>query len=220
LILILWQRESTPPPQTPKPNPKNLTNLSQIADLEQKIARYNPRYSPDILEAYANPHPSLQTERHTWESLLQPPHQSLPTSSPYEPANPHTISTDLLSSPAQLVALASLQSFHPPPTEPQPSQPQPSTSTLHLSASSRIQHITTNLEFEIDTFAGNVHALEQYQTSAGRVADELLGISADALEERESIGRERERENAGLEGGEAEAGSRDVLRALSKVIDR
>ncbi len=52
------------------------------------------------------------------------------------------------------------------------------------------------------------------------MADELLGISADALEERESIGRERERENAGLEGGEAEAGSRDVLRALSKVIDR
>lgn len=52
------------------------------------------------------------------------------------------------------------------------------------------------------------------------MADKLLGISADALEERERIGREKERENAGLEEGAGEPGSRDVLRALSKVIDR
>lgn len=188
--------------------------------MELKIARYDAHYYLDILETYANPHPSLQTERHTWESLLQPPHQSLPSPAPHESSNPHTISSDLLSSPVQLVAVASLQSFHPPPTEPQPTEPQPSTSTLHISASSRIQHITTSLEFEIDTFAGNVHALKQYQTSAGRVADELLGISADALEERESIGREKERENAGLEEGERGPGSRGVLKALSRVIDR
>ncbi|KAL8786136.1 MAG: hypothetical protein Q9195_008340 [Heterodermia aff. obscurata] len=36
------RRESTPPPRTPRPNPKNLSNLSLIADLEQKIARYAP----------------------------------------------------------------------------------------------------------------------------------------------------------------------------------
>ncbi len=52
------------------------------------------------------------------------------------------------------------------------------------------------------------------------MADELLGISADALEERESIGREKERENAGLEEGERGPGSRGVLKALSRVIDR
>lgn len=52
------------------------------------------------------------------------------------------------------------------------------------------------------------------------MADELLGISADALEEREKIGQEKERENAGLEEGEGEAGPRDVLKALSRVIDR
>ena len=45
-------------------------------------------------------------------------------------------------------------------------------------------------------------------------------MSADALEERERIGREKERENAGLEEGNGEVGSRDVLRALSRVLDR
>lgn len=52
------------------------------------------------------------------------------------------------------------------------------------------------------------------------MAEELLGISADALEQRETIGREKERENAGLEEGEGDPGARNVLRALSRVIDR
>lgn len=30
---------------------------------------------------------------------------------------------------------------------------------------------------EVDQFAGNVHALEQYKNAAGRVADDLLGIA-------------------------------------------
>lgn len=65
-----------------------------------------------------------------------------------------------------------------------------------------------------------MHPLDQYQKSAGKIADELLGMSAEALEERERIGKDKERENAGLEEGEGDVGSRDVLRALSRVIDR
>lgn len=45
-------------------------------------------------------------------------------------------------------------------------------------------------------------------------------MSAEALEERERLGREKERENAGLAEGEGENGTRDVLRGLSRVIDR
>ena len=52
------------------------------------------------------------------------------------------------------------------------------------------------------------------------MADEILSMSAAALEERERLGREKERENAGLEAGEGDVGMRDVLRGLSKVIDR
>ena len=33
------RKESTPPPAAPKANPKNLSNLAKIQDLEQQIAR-------------------------------------------------------------------------------------------------------------------------------------------------------------------------------------
>ena len=45
-------------------------------------------------------------------------------------------------------------------------------------------------------------------------------MSAEALEERERLGREKERENVGLGEGDGEIGTRDVLRGLSRVIDR
>lgn len=45
-------------------------------------------------------------------------------------------------------------------------------------------------------------------------------MSASALEDRERLGKEKERENAGLEEGEGEVGMRDVLKGLSRVIDR
>lgn len=72
------------------------------------------------------------------------------------------------------------------------------------------------LEFEIDKFAGNVHALGAYKEAAEQVADEVLGMSAEALEEREREGRKRLAEEEG--GGEV--GMRDVLRGLSRIIDR
>ena len=65
-----------------------------------------------------------------------------------------------------------------------------------------------------------MHTLGSYQTVAGQFADTILGMSAEALEERERLGREKERENAGLQEGEGEIGTRDVLRGLSRVIDR
>ena len=38
-LLIFLQNDSTPLPSVPKPNPKNLSNLAKIQELEQQIAR-------------------------------------------------------------------------------------------------------------------------------------------------------------------------------------
>ena len=77
------------------------------------------------------------------------------------------------------------------------------------------------LEFDVDTFAHNVHALDAYTDAAERLADEVLGMSAQALEKREQEGKARAvGEGAGEGEGGAEPGMRDVLRGLSRVLDR
>ena len=78
-----------------------------------------------------------------------------------------------------------------------------------------MQTINRNLEFEIDKFAANVHALGAYKDAAEQVADGALAVSAAALERREQQGRDKAAERTG-----GEVGMRDVLRGLSRVIDR
>lgn len=56
-----------------------------------------------------------------------------------------------------------------------------------------------------------MHLIGSYIDGAGRVADEVLGLSATALEERDRVGREK--------AGGAGVGVRDVLRGLSRVVD-
>ncbi|KAI4164335.1 MAG: hypothetical protein LQ342_001981 [Letrouitia transgressa] len=191
------RKDTTPPPQPPKPNPKNVANEKKIKELEQQIAR-------------------LTTERETWESLLRPSSREPPLSPPQLAPTPSSISANVLSSPAQKSALQTLQSFS---TGTATDQLSESSSDLLQSTSSRIQRATQNLEFEIDKFASNVHAIGSYKELAERVAGEVLSIGARALEEREKEGRRRR----GAEGGEGESqevGIRDVLRSLSRVIDR
>lgn len=59
-----------------------------------------------------------------------------------------------------------------------------------------------------------MHALSAYKDAAERVVDEVLGMSAEALEEREREGVRR------ANGGEEGVGMRGVLRGLSRVIER
>ena len=56
-----------------------------------------------------------------------------------------------------------------------------------------------------------MHALETYKDAAERVADGILGISAEVLEEREREGVRR------ANGGE-EMGMRGVLKGLSRIL--
>ncbi|KAL9039777.1 MAG: hypothetical protein Q9214_004737, partial [Letrouitia sp. 1 TL-2023] len=191
------RKDATPPPQPPKPNPKNVANEKKIKELEQQIAR-------------------LTTERETWESLLRPSSREPPLSPPQSAPTASSISPDILSSPAQTSALKTLQSFS---TSTATDHPSESSSDLLQSTSSRVQRATQNLEFEIDKFASNVHAIGSYKESADQVADEVLSIGARALEEREKEGRRR-RGADGEEGEGQGVGIRDVLRSLSRVIDR
>ena len=66
----------------------------------------------------------------------------------------------------------------------------------------------------MDKFAHHIHALGAYKDAAEKVADDILGISADALEKRDREGKVR------ATGESGEPGMRDVLRGLSRVIDR
>ncbi|KAI4139899.1 MAG: hypothetical protein LQ341_004041 [Variospora aurantia] len=195
------RKDTTLPPQPPKANPKNVSNENKIRDLEQQLAR-------------------LQTERQTWETLLRPPSESLSLSPLTANPAPESISSDLLASPSQISALEILQSVSP--TNPDPSslsssQPNNTTSQdLQTSTSYRLRQITDNLEFSIDRFATNVHALNAFKNSVDRVAGEVLAISAEALEEREQAGRRR----GDGESEDKDFGIRDVLRGLSRVVDR
>ena len=63
----------------------------------------------------------------------------------------------------------------------------------------------------MDVFAENVHVLGQYRDEADRMAERALQISAEVLEEREKKMAERS-------GGDIEV--REVLRGLSRVVDR
>lgn len=59
-----------------------------------------------------------------------------------------------------------------------------------------------------------MHALGTYKDAAEKVADDVLGVSAQALERRDAEGRKM------AVGEDGEVGMRDVLRGLSRVIDR
>lgn len=59
-----------------------------------------------------------------------------------------------------------------------------------------------------------MHTLSAYKDAAERVADDILGVSADALQKRDVEGRAR------AVGDNGTVGTRDVLRGLSRVIDR
>ena len=81
-----------------------------------------------------------------------------------------------------------------------------------MTTSTRLARATQTLEYDIDRLADNVHLLGGYIDGADRVASRVLAISADALEERERRGVER--------SGGGDVGVGDVLRGLSRVIER
>ena len=133
---------------------------------------------------------------------------------PHTPPSPSAIDANLLSDPTQIAALETLQSLVPS----ESGDHKPSTlSSLTATTSARLHPINQHLEFQIDKFTNNVHTLNAYKSAAETLADDVLGLCADALERRDKVGKERANEKA---GDDEEVGIRDVLRGLSRVIDR
>jgi kinetochore protein Mis13/DSN1 len=81
---------------------------------------------------------------------------------------------------------------------------------LRRQVSERLRAVQSGLEFKIDQFADGVHKLEQYQETAGRVADRVLALSAVRLE-----GRERKEKE---EIGTRDLPMQEVLRSLSRIL--
>jgi kinetochore protein Mis13/DSN1 len=138
----------------------------------------------------------LREERDQWKALAKPP-PSLPPILPDESAelDVSQIDTSLLD-PEQAAILATVS------TAP--------ALDIRKQASERFRAIETGLEFQVDQFADGVHKLEQYQETAGRVADKILALSALRLDERERKAKE--------EVGTRDLPMQEVLRSLSRIL--
>ncbi|KAL2357236.1 kinetochore protein-like protein Mis13 [Cryomyces antarcticus] len=181
-----FNREETAPAViVKKPNPRNIQNAAKLEELEADVKR-------------------LQEEKAAWEDLLKqsfaatssskdaPSHDQQQT--PHISTDPNSIDASLLD-PEQAAILQTLISQGSP---------------LLSSTQSRLQDISSSLEFKIDQFADGVHKLEQYRQAAERVADRILAVSAEKLEEREKRSLEK--------NGLGKVDGIEVLRSLSRAI--
>ncbi|KAH7149345.1 Mis12-Mtw1 protein family-domain-containing protein [Dactylonectria estremocensis] len=75
---------------------------------------------------------------------------------------------------------------------------------------SRLRHIQSSLEFQVDQLSDNIHKLEQRVLVAGKEADKVLGISALRLRQRD----EREKARAGTK----DMPVMEVLRSLGNIL--
>lgn len=118
------------------------------------------------------------------------------------------IDTSLLDSD-QAAILSALQL---PPAQSDSEQRPPSafTFTTPTALQSHLTQLSQSLEPNIDLFADGVHKIEQYRSTAERVADRILSTASKRLDERDRDTKTR----AGAEG----IGVGDVLRGLAGVL--
>ncbi|MCJ1446389.1 MAG: hypothetical protein MMC23_006894 [Stictis urceolatum] len=170
-----------------------------------QILRPNPRNIANAskIEELEKQLARLQTERSTWEGILKP------SSGPYSiPPLPQTVPAHQDLDPSSLnetdnTALSSFQGVPTSITEPV---------SLQSNVRARLNAITSSVEFETDELADNVRVLTQYLQGAEQVGSGVLSACAKILDTRD-------REAAARQGGES-VGAREVLRALSRAVER
>lgn len=161
----------------------------------------------------------LQAEKRTWDDLLastsQPKSSAEPadaeSSQPPLDISPQSINPSLLD-PSQadhLQALLSSISLNNP-SDPSTAQP----STTLEATKSRVGTIASSLEFKIDKLADGAHKLEQYTAQAQKLADRVLSVGAEKLEERDRGVREKS------SNGSGQVDALDRLRGLSRVMNK
>lgn len=138
----------------------------------------------------------LKEEKEQWNALAKPP-PSLPPlfSDDSDDINPSQIDASLLD-PEQAAILAFVSSS--------------SALDIRNEVSTQLRDLQSGLEFKVDQFADGVHKMEQYQQTAGRVANKILAISAVRLEERDK----KEKEAVGTR----DLPMQEVLRSLSRIL--
>lgn len=190
-----FNREETEPAKVvKKPNPRNVEIEENLAGLEERIKKYGDhgRYH----STSANITPRLKEERDEWKALAKPPPPLPPLFSDDSiDLSPSQIDASLLD-PEQAAILATVA--------------ESSALDLRHQVSKQLRSIQAGLEFKVDQFADGVHKLEQYQETAGRVADKILAISSMRLEERDR----KEKEAVGTR----DLPMQEVLRSLSRIL--
>jgi kinetochore protein Mis13/DSN1 len=178
-----------------KPNPRNTENADEIGKLEERIKKYASTME-FLRRAQKLTETRLQMERKQWAALTAAPPPLPPLLPDKTFPTPESIDVSMLSfEEAAILSRLTTSS---------------SASSQHSSAQSHIQNLQSGLEFKVDQFAHGIHALTQYRETAECVADRVLALGAQALEDRSR--KERE-----------EAGTRDlpvmeVLRSLSRIL--
>ncbi|KAF2873596.1 Mis12-Mtw1 protein family-domain-containing protein [Massariosphaeria phaeospora] len=188
------REDAAPAPVVKKPNPQNEKNRLTLQQLEEEVKR-------------------LEDEKAAWDALVSIP-GSMPPPPPPLIHTPKPALSDVDPSvldPSQASILAALQL---PQSADPSSDTHPPSSTFTFTTPSALQaHLTKlsqSLEPHINLFADGVHKIEQYRSTAERVADRVLGTAAQRLEERDKEGKEK----VGSEG----IGVGDVLRSLAGVL--
>ncbi|RFU25606.1 hypothetical protein B7463_g10726, partial [Scytalidium lignicola] len=152
-------------------------------EFEAKIAELEPRIK------------RLREERDQWKALAEPPPPHSPILPESGSLSPSNIDSSILD-PEQANILGTLTKL--------------SSSKLQEESASRLKAIQEGLEFKTDQFLDGIHKLEQYQETAGRVADKILALCATRLEERER----KEKEAV----GSRDIPMQEVLRSLSRIL--
>ncbi|KAG9523714.1 P-loop containing nucleoside triphosphate hydrolase protein, partial [Aureobasidium melanogenum] len=199
--LSYWydREDATPTVLVKKPNPRNIQNAEKLQQLEAELAR-------------------LQEEKRAWDDLLSSTAPPIPSAEDIDAEassqaqldiSPQAINPALLD-PSQadlLQTLLSGISFNSSSSEPSTSA---QTSTLETTKS-RVGTIASTLEFKIDKLADGAHKLEQYRAGAQRLADHVLAVGAEKLEERDKSVREKT-----SNGSSGQVDALDRLRGLSR----
>lgn len=206
-----------------KPNPRNIQNAEKLQQLEAELARYV--FGVQCLCFMNNELTNvsrLQEEKRAWDDLLSstsPPKPSAEnadsetTSQAQLDISPPAINPALLD-PSQADLLQTLLSGIS--LDSSTSEPTTSTRTSTLeSTKARVGTIASTLEFKIDKLADGAHKLEQYRAGAQRLADHVLAVTAEKLEEKDKSVREKT-----SNGSSGQVDALDRLRGLSRVLNK
>jgi kinetochore protein Mis13/DSN1 len=219
--LSYWydREDTTPTVLVKKPNSRNIQNAEKLLQLEAELARY--AFMSSSIDSIRNELTSvfrLQEEKRTWDDLLASTTQPKPSAetadaeassqSPLD-ISPQSINPSLLD-PSQADHLQTLLSN----ISLNPSDPRTQSSTTLETTKQRIGTIASSLEFKIDKLADGAHKLEQYRAGAQRLADRVLAVGAEKLEERDRGVREKS------SGGSGQVDALDRLRGLSRVLNK